>query len=141
MIQTAPEQTPTAQTPTAQTLALRLLTAFDEKDLPTLQALIAPSAVLHVPGRNPMAGDKHGLPTILGFFAQVAERSAGTQQVDVTDVLGSERHAVALCTVTATRLGRTLHNQVAYVMTFGNGQLLSLRMHNYDQHHVDGFWA
>ena len=129
------------QTASAQTLAIRLLTAFHHKDLPTLQALIAPSAVLHVPGRNPMAGDKQGLSSILGFFAQVAERSGGTEQVEVIDVLGSERHAVALCSVTATRLGRTLHNQVAYVMRFENGQLTSLRMHNYDQHHVDAFWA
>jgi ketosteroid isomerase-like protein len=129
------------QTADAQTLAIRLLKAFDDRDLPTLQALIAPGAVLHVPGRNPMAGDRHGLPSILAFFAQVAERSAGTQQVDMIDVLGRERHAVALCTVTATRLGRTLHNHVAYVMRFEDGQLTSLRIHNYDQHHVDGFWA
>ena len=60
------------QAASAQTLAIRLPTAFDDKDLPTFQARIAPGAVLQVPGRNPRLGDKHGLPTRLGFFAQAA---------------------------------------------------------------------
>ncbi|WP_019011304.1 nuclear transport factor 2 family protein [Deinococcus aquatilis] len=121
--------------------ALRLLSAFKQRDLPTLQALIAPEAVLHVPGQHAIAGEKRGLPAILDFFARMAERSEQTVLVNVKDVLASPDHAVALCTITATRLDRSLHNDVAYVMRFQRGQLLSLHMHNYDQDHVNQFWA
>ncbi|GGO25943.1 hypothetical protein HNQ08_001956 [Deinococcus humi] len=62
---------PRIQTASAQTVAIRLLTASDSRDLPTLQALIAPSAVLHGSGRNPMTGDRQGLSFIPSFFAQV----------------------------------------------------------------------
>lgn len=121
--------------------AVRILTAFHHRDLPALQEMFAPDVTFHVPGHNPVAGTKRGGAEILAFFDDLARRSGNSERVDVQDILGSDRHAVALCVVHAEREGRRLHNEVAYVMRFDEGRLVSLHMHNDDQHHVDAFWS
>lgn len=126
---------------THRDLAVQVLTAFSNKDIPTLQAMFAPDITFHVPGHNPMAGIKRGPAEVMAFFGQLAERAGNTEYIEVKDVLGSDQHAVALCVVHGSREGRTLHNPVAYVMRFNDGRLSTLHMHNYDQHHVDAFWS
>ena len=52
--------------------ARRIFEAYSTGDLAAIQGLIAPSVVLHMPGRNVLAGDYSGLGAVLALVARAA---------------------------------------------------------------------
>jgi ketosteroid isomerase-like protein len=77
--------------------------AFSKGDLGALSELIADDAIWHVPGVGPLSGTYHGRDEVFTFFGRLAEETAGTFRLDVHDVLANDEHAVALCTLWASR--------------------------------------
>jgi len=141
--------TTTTTTPTPTTdraaanagLAARLYGALDAGDLDTILAALDPDVVLHVPGTQPLAGEHRGREAVLGFVQASSARAGGTEEIDVLDVLGGERHAAVYCHVTATREGREpLLNDTLHLLEIVDGRVTRIWFHNRDAAAVDAFW-
>ena len=115
--------------------------AFGTGDIATLRELLADDTVWHVGGRSPITGDYKGKDEVLGFFAQLAERTRGTFRVDVHDVLANDHHVVALVKGTGEREGKTLNDNGAQVFHVQGGKVTEEWFHPGDQYANDEFWS
>jgi ketosteroid isomerase-like protein len=119
-----------------------LYEAVGAGDAATAAALMDPEVVFHVPGTGLNAGDHRGIDAVLGFLAAAAEATGGTLTTELHEVLGGERHAVALATYRARRPGRApLANDLAHVVTFRGGRVAESWFHSRNQYEVDAFWS
>jgi uncharacterized protein len=97
--------------------------AFAKGDLATLSELIADDVTWHQNGVGSLSGTYHGRDEVFGFFGRLAEETAGTFRLDVHDVLANDEHAVALCTVSASRGDKSIETPVANVSHLRDGKL------------------
>ena len=72
-------------------------------DVEPVQELLAPDIEWHVPGRNAIAGDYHGLDEVLAYFGRRRDLAGRTFRLHTRDVLtGDGDHLAALTDGTAT---------------------------------------
>jgi uncharacterized protein len=115
--------------------------AFAKGDMATLSELIADDAVWHVQGAGPLSGTYRGRDEIFGFFGALAEDTAGTFRLDVHDVLANDEHAVALCTLSASRRGKSIEMPVANVSHVRDGKMTEFWATTTDPQATIDFWA
>lgn len=123
------------------TLLRRLYEAFRTRDRPTLAALIADDAVWHVPGSTPISGAHGGAPAIFAYFQAMNERSGGTFHADLVDVLGSDRHAVAIANASGRRGNRSYAGRYLLLTRIEDGQIIDARLFNEDEAAFEAFWS
>jgi len=115
--------------------------AFARGDLEAVLGSASDDVVIHSRGRNPLGGDHKGVQGVRDYLVQLAQRSGGTFQLEVQDVLASDAHTVGLVRVTAQREGRQMDMPVVHVCRVRDGKLAEVWIHPLDQHAVDEFWA
>ena len=133
-------QSPLASHPN-ETLVREVFQALQEHNLATLEILLTPDVVLHVPGQSTNAGEYCGYRGFVEFWQKLSRRAAGRLEVHVQDVLANQNHAVALGISVIGREGERLEHRVVYVLRLSGGRVAECWIHNYDQHRVDAFWA
>jgi uncharacterized protein len=126
---------------TNELLVRELFTALNEHDLASLQILLSPAAVLHVPGHNPNAGDYYGHTGFLEFWSKLSQRTFGKVEVRVQDILANASSAAVLGLSVVERKGERLENRVVYALRLEDGRIAECWIHNYDQNTVDAFWS
>jgi len=97
--------------------------AFARGDLAALAGLIAEDVIWHVAPPGPLSGTYRGREEVFRFFGDLARETGGTFRVDVHDVLANDRHSVALCTMTASRGGKSLKVPVANIGRMRDGTI------------------
>src|SRR5258708_5358602 len=122
-------------------LTRRGYAAFATGDLATMTELIADDVTWHVTGAGPLSGTYHGRDEVFGFFGRLAEETAGTFRLDIHDVLANDEHAVALCTLSATRWGKSLQVTVANVAHVRDGKVTEFWGATEDPEATIDFWA
>ena len=70
-----------------------------------LRALLHPDIEWHVPGRNAIAGDYHGIEDVMAYFARRRDHAARTFRMHPGDVLVGEGDRVAVLTDGTARIG------------------------------------
>jgi uncharacterized protein len=115
--------------------------AFAAGDLATLRRVIAPDAVWHVPGRNPLSGSYKGVEEIIGFFGRTAELSGGTFAIELHDVVGNDEHVFAAYRVSAARAGRSLRDSAILLFHVRDGRVTEAWGTAGDQYANDEFWS
>lgn len=115
--------------------------AFEKGDLETIQKLFAEDAILHVGGRSPISGDYKGRDEVLGFLGQVVSLSDGTFKSTLHDILGSDKHVVALSTATGQRGGKRLNVQGVETYHLKGDQVAEAWFISSDDYAEDEFWA
>ena len=115
--------------------------AFASGDVSALRRIIAPGAVWHAPGRNPLSGSYKGIEEILVLLGQTASLTDGTFTVDLHDVVANDEHAFAAYGVTARRGDRTLRDNQVLVFHLRDGRLTEVWGTAGDQYAVDAFWS
>lgn len=124
------------------TLLRRLFKAFAERDVATVQSIIADDAVWRFRGsRGALAGEYHGREEIAHFLGSVPSLTGGTFHIDLKDVTASDGHAVVLFTGHAQRKGKTLENPTALVVRIHDGQAVEFSEFVWDLPTVDDFWS
>ena len=122
-------------------LTRRGYAAFATGDLATMTELIADDVTWHVTGAGPLSGTYHGRDEVFGFFGRLAAETAGTFRLDIHDVLANDEHAVALCTLSATRGTRSLQVPVANVAHVRDGKVTEFWGATEDPQATIDFWA
>ncbi len=127
--------------PAANTLLVRRMIAdFRRGDLEAVAMHFSDDAVWDLPGRGTLAGVYTGPQQITGFLARSYELSGGTLDLEVIDVLGSNRGAAQLQRVTAHRDGRQLDCVEALVHEIVDGYIVRTH-HRPDAHALDDFFG
>jgi uncharacterized protein len=122
-------------------LTRRGYAAFAAGDLATMTELIADDVTWHVTGAGPLTGTYHGRDEVFGFFARLAAETAGTFRLDIHDVLANDEHAIALCTLSATRGDKSLRVPVANVAHVRDGKVTEFWGATEDPQATIEFWA
>jgi uncharacterized protein len=124
------------------TLIRSLFAAFRNGDLATIEAVLAPDAVWHFPGRRGrLAGSHRGRDAIFAFLLDVQSSTGGTFALDLIDVLANEAHAAVFFRGHAIRNGKTLDNPTCLRIRIAEGKLAEVWEFVWDLEHVDDFWA
>ncbi len=115
--------------------------AFQRGDRGALTGLFAPDITWHVPGRNPLSGDKRGLEATLEYFGELMARTDGTFRLELKDVLANDTTVAGIHHETARRGVRALDIDVVLVFRMADGRAAEAWVHYYDQGVADGFFA
>jgi uncharacterized protein len=116
--------------------------AYGRGDLEALeQHYFAREIKYHLPGRCHLAGDYQGVDEMMRVLRQFIELSNKTIRLEVHDVLADEKHAVALFTVRAERLGRKLENKNVHVFHIHGGKATDVWAFPGDLYAWDEFWS
>jgi len=115
--------------------------AFIKGDLEIVSQAFADDIVWTVPGRSPLAGVRHSKQEVFEFFGLLADRSGGTFNVEVHDVVGGNEHVVALATEHGERNGKTLNVFSSHVWRVRNGKAAEFIGMSADPYASDEFWS
>jgi len=125
----------------AQTIG-RAYAAFAAGDVPGVLAVFSAGIAWHVPGRNPISGDYTGHDEVVGFFQQLGERSAGTFNLEIHDILDNgEDKVVVLVTETGERNGTRTAAAAVHLWRVEDGKATSFQAFQADDHEQDAFWS
>ena len=113
--------------------------AFARGDVETVMGLFTDDIEYHVSGRSPMSGVYSGKDEVLGLFGKLMERSGGTFQVEVLDILANDQHGVVLTFERGQRDGKTLENRAVHVWDIRDGKCAQFR--GYNEEVWDEFWS
>jgi len=120
----------------------RYVEAFGRKDWEAAAAFWAEDIVLHVQGRNPLAGDFVGKRAFLEYHRRLFAELGGTVElVEVHDVLVGEEKAVALVKERAVRGERSLEFERVNVYELRDGKIVEIWSYDSDPYALDEFWS
>jgi ketosteroid isomerase-like protein len=115
--------------------------AFGRGDIPAVLAIFDPSIAWHIPGRNSMSGTYKGPDEVVGFFTQLGERTGGTFNLEVHDMLASDDHVVVLARESGRGGGKSLDVNGAHIWHLRDGKAVEFWGIPSDQHAMDDFWG
>ncbi len=115
--------------------------AFDRGDLDAVIDLFADDIQWHIPGRNLLSGDYKGRDQVGSFFAKLMEASGNTFRIEVREILGKDKHGVALITERAKRNGKSLETKPVHVFHIRGDKVTDFWFHPDDQYELDEFWS
>ena len=123
-------------------LLKRYVEAFERKDWGAATAFWAEDIVLHVQGRNPLAGDFVGKRAFLEYHRRLFAELDGTiELVEVHDVLVGPERAVALVKERAVRGECTLEFERVNVYALRGGKIAEIWSYDSDPYALDEFWS
>lgn len=116
--------------------------AFAAGDVPAVLAVFSEDITWHVPGRSPLSGDYTGHDQILEFFQALADRSNGTFNLDVHDILDNgEDKVVVLVTENAERNEARVALSAVHVWRVQETKARSFQAFMADDQEFDEFWS
>jgi ketosteroid isomerase-like protein len=116
--------------------------AFAAGDVPAVLAMFSDDISWNIPGRSPLAGTYTGPDEVLGFFQQLGERSNGTFNLEVRDILDNGKDKVVLLlTETAQRDDKSLNAEAVHVWGLQAGKATTFQAYIADEYTVDEFWS
>ena len=132
----------TIQDTTPTDLVLGIYRAVVAGDPAAAALALADDAILHVPGRQPLAGDHHGREAVLAAIAGHSNRAGRTERLEIRDVLAGADHVAVYLDVRGERDGRVdLENRTIHLFRIAAGRVAEIWFHNWDQRAVDAFWS
>jgi len=122
-------------------LVRRAFEDFESGDVDLLSVVMAPDVVWHEPGRSALAGEYSGPEAVLGFLGQLKDRSDGTFNVEVLDVLSEPERAVVFVRETARRGAKALDVIAAIDFEIHHQKITEVTVYHADTYQFDEFWA
>jgi ketosteroid isomerase-like protein len=111
-------------------------------DLDAARPSLADQVVLHVPGAHALGGRHVGPDAVLRFVESSRHLTDDGEDVEILDVLASERRIAVYCRVTARRGDRRLDNTTVHLLHVdGSDRIDDIRLHNFDDVAVNDFWS
>ena len=114
---------------------------FTKGDLPAILSACADNMTFNVAGKSKLAGKYTKDNAIPGFFTQLSALSGGTLQVEVHDILASDRHGVVLCTDTVMKNGDKVQLRTVHVWRFEAGKPVAWYEYPRDMYQYDAVWS
>src|SRR3954464_5921389 len=115
--------------------------AFGKADIPAVLAVFDNDIQWHVGGRSPLSGTYKGPDEVVGFFTQLGERTGGTFNLEIHDMLASDDHVVVLARESGRGDGKSLDVNGAHIWHLRDGKAVEFWGIPSDQHAMDDFWG
>jgi len=132
---------PSAEHPNVVTVR-EMFAAFRSADLGAIMSAIPEGLTWHFPGRNGgIAGAHRGRDGVITFLARVMELTGGTFHLDLIDVVGGDRHVVAIFRGHGRRGDKALDNPTCLQVRFEDGLPAEIHEFVWDLYAVDDFWS
>ena len=112
------EATPPNEHPNA-TIYRETVDAFRANDLSTVEKLVDPDVVWHIPGTHPFAGDVRGRDALINFLGRLGAIGFWLRE---HDVFGSDAHVCALSEIGATRPEVSVATRVVSIFSYRDGR-------------------
>lgn len=124
-------------------IAIReMFAAFRSGDISAIRQAVPENLVWHFPGRKGgLAGAHRGRDAVLAFLARVMELTAGTFHLELDDIVGGDRHVIALFRGHGRRHAKILDNPTCLRTRFEHGRPVEIHEFVWDLYAVDDFWA
>jgi ketosteroid isomerase-like protein len=120
-------------------IARHLWDGIATADVGLLREVLTSKCVWRMYGRSPLAGTYVGVDAILGFMAEVGERS-DELQADLVDIFVSERGAVLRYAIEARRGTHALAIEHLLLTRIEHGRIVEAVFAPLDQEKYDRFW-
>jgi len=117
----------------------RLYNLWHSGEIPVLEAEFPANLTFEIKGQSSIAG-KHDRATFARLFEFMKEKSGGTFQSEVHDILVSDRHGMVLSTHKLTLAGKALEYRSVHVWRFENGKPIAGYEYLRDQYQFDQIW-
>lgn len=124
----------------AAKLAIEL---FHSGRVELMQRMLADDVVWQVPHRNPLATDIVGVDAVLEFFRRVQQETDDTFRAEVLDIMADDATVICVMHVQATRLEKTLDQNVVNVWRLDpeTSKVARRELYMEDPVAADEFWA
>jgi uncharacterized protein len=122
-------------------LVRRGYTAFNAGDMATLSEIFAEDAVWYVAGSGVLSGTKQGRDAVLAYFGELGARTQGHFQANVEDIVGGEKHTVAIQQTHGEANGKTLDMGTVITFVVRDGKIAEGREFFEDTAKADDFWT
>lgn len=122
-------------------LVRRGYTAFNAGDMATLSEIFAEDAVWYVAGSGVLSGTKAGRDAVLAYFGELGARTQGHFQANVEDIVGGEKHTVAIQQTHGEANGKTLDMATVITFVVRDGKIAEGREFFEDTAKADDFWT
>lgn len=122
-------------------LVRRGYTAFNAGDMAALSEIFAEDAVWYVAGSGVLSGTKEGRDAVLAYFGELGARTQGHFQANVEDIVGGEKHTVAIQQTHGEANGKTLDMATVITFVVRDGQIAEGREFFEDTAKADEFWT
>ena len=119
----------------------KLYSDFAKGDLKAVLNACADQVTFQVPGKSPLAGKYDKGSFAQGFATKLMELSGGTLQIELHDILASDRHAVVLATDHLTRNGKAAEYRTVHVWRFEDGKPVAWYEYPRDLYQYDTIWS
>ena len=107
-----------------------------------LRAVLDPAIEWHVPGRNAIAGEYHGIEAVMAYFARRRDHAARTFRMHPRDILTGEGDRVAALTDgEATIAGRAERWSTVGLYRLADGRIAGCWLLPLDPAAFDRIWA
>ncbi|MEV8546463.1 nuclear transport factor 2 family protein [Streptomyces sp. NPDC051572] len=109
------------------------MAAFSSQDRTTVEELLDPQCVWRVPGRNGLAGERVGLPEVMGLFGTLKRVLTVPARFEVIDITTSRERAIAYQYGVVVIGARTVRMKECLVYRFRDGRIVEVDEFQYDQ--------
>ena len=114
---------------------------FTGGDLEAALSNFRDDAVWRAAGASPVSGEFKGKQSIRAMMEQAMERSGGTFNPEMHDIVASDDHVVFLGRAKGQREGRTMDEEIAVVFHVQGGKITEVWEQGFDQRAIDAFWS
>lgn len=126
--------------PNAQHLA-RLYENFQAGKIADVLAMVADQCTFQLAGRSKLAGKYDKATFASKFLTTMGELSGGSFQMEVHDILASDRHGLVLATDKLMRGGKPVEYRTVHVWRFENGKPVAWYEYPRDLYAYDAIWS
>ncbi|MBC7385392.1 MAG: nuclear transport factor 2 family protein [Cryobacterium sp.] len=115
--------------------------AFSARDYDGVLKLCDPKVTFQIAGKSALAGKYDAGNFVSNLASKWNELSGGKFNLDVHDILASDRHAVALASVKFARGDQTLEYRTVQVWRIENGSPVAWYEYPRDLYQFDAIWS
>jgi ketosteroid isomerase-like protein len=119
----------------------KIYSEFSKCNWPAVLAACPDQITFQVPGKSKLAGKFTKVNFAQEYGVKLQELSGGTFQLEVHDILASDRHATVLVTGRVTRNGKTVELRAVHVWRIENGTPVAWYEYPRDLYLFDATWA
>ncbi len=119
----------------------RLYGMYAAGETDAISEYLSDDLVVHVPGRNPVAGDYKGPEGFFQFMAKTFELAGPNLHLNLETVIADDERAVAFEHVVAERGGKRLELEDYSMFRFRDGKIIEMVMASSNPYAWDEFWS
>jgi ketosteroid isomerase-like protein len=119
----------------------KLYLDFSKKDWDAVLSACPDQMTFQIAGKSKLAGKYTKSNFVQEFATKLQELSGDTFQIDVHDVLASDRHATVLATSRVVHQGKTIELRTVHVWRIENGKPVAGYEYPRDLYQFDAVWA